>query len=291
MASICIVIGGDAVVRVVRVVVRGVETNLDPSEETVVQVVAKVNVLGERIVRAIGLLDRPHVLSVGRNRLSIGVIGVGVLHCGSENLVPEQLSDLSHAARAHFQGFVWENSRVEVSQQMSVRSTAFVVTGEDCLEVHNAVLVGLLNTAKVSAVPSAGSIVAGLRNSTSLVSTRVEPYVADVCIPVDTSGIGLPNIDQSTRNGSAGVDVNVLHLQRDVHTVRVQILLHVLTDHFAPDVVRAVGNGGGKNAAGVGGKHDRLGGGRAIVKDTGLVVVDSLPLLESSQITTPFLGV
>jgi hypothetical protein len=116
-------------------------------------------------------------------------------------------------------------------------------------------------------------------------------YVANICIPVDTGGIGLPDINQSARDGSAGVDVNVLHLQGDVHTIGVQILLHILTDHLAPDVVWTVGNGGGQNAAGVGGKHDRLGSGRAIVEDTSLVVVDCLPLLEGGQVTTPFLGV
>jgi hypothetical protein len=64
-------------------------------------------------------------------------------------------------------------------------------------------------------------------------------------IPVDTGGVGVPDIHHSALHRLAGVDVDVLHLKGDVDTVAVLVLLDVLTQNLSPDVVWAVGNGRG----------------------------------------------
>lgn len=100
----------------------------------------------------------------------------------------------------------------------------------------------------------------------------------------------MPNIDQSTLHRQASVDIDVLHLEEEVDTITVLVLLDVLTDHFTPDVVGAIGDGGSQNGAGVGAEDVGLGGLGGVVKETGLVVVDGFPLLEGSQVTAELVG-
>jgi hypothetical protein len=71
-------------------------------------------------------------------------------------------------------------------------------------------------------------------------------------VPVDTGGVGLPNIDECTQNWPASVDIDVLDLQEGVHALRVEIFLHVLAHHLTPNIVGTVGDGRSQDAAGVG---------------------------------------
>lgn len=70
-------------------------------------------------------------------------------------------------------------------------------------------------------------------------------------LPVDTGGIGLPNIDDGSRHGLAGVDVDVLNLEEDIHTFRVLLFLDILTHDLTPDIVGTVRDSGRQNEAGV----------------------------------------
>jgi hypothetical protein len=74
--------------------------------------------------------------------------------------------------------------------------------------------------------------------------------------PVHTGGIGLPDVDDSSRDRLAGVHVNVLHLEEDIHAIGVQVLLDILTHNLTPDIVWTVSDSGRQNCASVGTEDD-----------------------------------
>jgi hypothetical protein len=110
-------------------------------------------------------------------------------------------------------------------------------------------------------------------------------------IPVNTCGIGVPDIDNGTLDGLAGVDIDVLHLQEEIDTVGVEFLPHILPHELTPDVVGAVSNGRSKDGAGVSAEDVLLRGVGPVVQDAGLVVVNGFPLLEGSKVAAPLLRV
>lgn len=168
VTTVSLEVGGNAIVRIVRVVCGGIETNLDPGKETVIKIVTQIDVLGERVVGTVGLQHAPHVVRIRGDGLSVGVVRVGIFHCAAEHFVPEELANVSHAAGAHLQSLVGKQCSVQMGQQVGVSRTSVVVTREDGLEFDYTVAVGLLNTAQVSRVPSVGSVVARGRNPTTL---------------------------------------------------------------------------------------------------------------------------
>ena len=170
MATISFEVGGNAVVRVVRVVRSCIDTDLNPSKETVIKVITEIDVLGEWVVRAVRLLNTPHVVRVRGDALRVGVVWVGILHGTAQHLVPEQLANVSHGPGAYIESFVGKQSRIQMSQEVGVSCTSLVVTGADVLELDYTVAVGLLNATQVSRVPSAGGVVARRRNATTIAS-------------------------------------------------------------------------------------------------------------------------
>ena len=145
MSTIGIMIGCNAIVRVVRIVRGDIDANLNPGEQTVVETISQINVLWEGIVRTIGLLHTPHVFCIRCDALRVGVVWICVLHSRPKHLVPEQLTDMGHTTGAHLNGFVRKQSCVEMSQEVRMRGSTVVVTWEDCLEVDHAIMVCLLN--------------------------------------------------------------------------------------------------------------------------------------------------
>lgn len=168
VTTICLEVGRNAVVRVVGKVRGGIEANLDPGKETVIEVVTQIDVLGERVVGTVGLQHAPHVVRIRGDGLSVGVVRVGIFHCAAQHFVPEELANVRHAAGAYLQSLVRKQSSVQMGQQVGVSRTSVVVTREDGLEFDYTVAVGLLNTTQVSRVPSVGGVVARRRNTTTL---------------------------------------------------------------------------------------------------------------------------
>lgn len=168
MAAISFEIGGNAVVRVVRVVRSCIDTDLNPGKETVIKVITEIDVLGEWVIRAVRLLNTPHIVRVRGDALRVAVVWVGILHGTAQHLVPEQLANMSHTAGAHLESLVGKQSRIQMSQQVSVSRTSLVVTREDGLELDYTVAVGLLNATQVSRVPSISGVVARRRNTTTI---------------------------------------------------------------------------------------------------------------------------
>lgn len=105
------------------------------------------------------------------------------------------------------------------------------------------------------------------------------------CSPIDTSRIGIPNIDVHIRHRLAGVDIQVLNFKVEINSVRVLILLDVFPDHLSPDIVRPIGDLRSQDAAGISCKHSRLRSRRGVCVDTCLVMVDGLICLESRKVT------
>jgi len=94
-------------------------------------------------------------------------------------------------------GAVGQLLTILVNQQMDVRRTAGVVTGENTVELNDTVIVGLLDTTKE------GGVEAGLRATDAR---------------VDASGVAVPHLDEVVGDGLASVDVNDLVVEGDRHT-------------------------------------------------------------------------
>lgn len=76
----------------------------------------------------------------------------------------------------------------------------------------------------------------------------------------------------------------------EIYTIRVQILLDVLANIFTQDVVRAVGNFGGKNTRGVGAENSGFICATCVGVDAGSVVVLIIIYEEVGIITPEFSG-
>ena len=150
---------GNTVIGVIGVISGSVDSNLDPSEQSIVQTLTEVNILREGIVSAIGLQDTPHIVGVGGDSLRVGVVGVGVLHGTAEHLVPEELADVGDATGVGEDGLVGQEGCVQVGEQVGVRGATLVVAGEDAFEGCDAVAVGLLDPAQVCRVPAVCGVV------------------------------------------------------------------------------------------------------------------------------------
>lgn len=106
-----------------------------------------------------------------------------------------------------------------------------------------------------------------------------------VCSPVDTSCIGIPDIDVNIRHRLTGADIQVLNFKVEVNSVGVFVLLDVLPNHLSPDIVWSIGDLWGQDAAGISCKHSGLRGVRGVCVGACLIVVDSLIRLESRKVT------
>lgn len=171
-------------------------------------------------------------------------------------------------------GAVGQKSGVGVGEQMGVGGPTVVVTWEDGLKLDHALVVGQLNTTEVGGVDSIGSIIS-----------------RSVDARVDTSGVGVPDVHSDSGHRCTGADVNVLHLEEQVETIRPDRLLDIGAEVLSLDVVRASSHLGSEDARSVGIKDILERSEHVPVVDTSVVVVDRLPLLKVSQVTAILLGV
>lgn len=256
------------------VVLTGVDADLHPSEDTIADIVAEVQVLGEGVVALIGLDDGPHVFVVGGDVDGVGVVRIGGLDGAAQVLGVEELADVGHGLVEDGDGTVFQEARAGVREQVGVGGPAVVVTGNDGLEVDDAVVVGQLDAAEVGGVDTVRGVVA-----------------RDGDARVDTGGVRAPDVDGDGGNGRAGADVDVLHLEVQVDTVGVLGLLHVGAEVLALDIVGTGGDLRGQDARGVGLEDGLQRSEHVVVADPGVVVVYCLPLLKGSQVTAVLLGV
>lgn len=140
-------IGCNAIIVVIRIIRRRIDTDLNPRKQPILNLLAQIHILRERIVSCTSLLDTPHVFVVGDNVLRVRVVGVCGLDGGAEVFGPEELAVLGDAAGACLKSVVGEEGGVEMGEEVGVDGAAGVVAGEDSVEVDKAVVVGALDAA------------------------------------------------------------------------------------------------------------------------------------------------
>jgi hypothetical protein len=163
---------------------------LDPGKDSLLYGISKVDVLRKRVVRFVGLNNRPHILFVGRNFDSVGVVGRKSLNFLAQILRPEELSDVGDWTVPDLDSAVGRNRCIGVGKKVGVCGSAFVVSREDGLKLNHTIMVADLDTTEERSVEA--SLGAYAR--------------------VNTSGIAVPDISSQVRNSSTGRYVDVLNL-------------------------------------------------------------------------------
>lgn len=123
-------------------------------------------------------------------------------------------------------GPVVEDLSTALSDDMDVRGSSLVVTGENCVKGSNSITIDLRNTSQEGFV-KVGRIcivtVAGRHDAA-----------------VHSSGVCLPGLQVQASGHVASADINVLVLKVDRHTFL--ILGNIGAEVFSSDVVRTLGN-------------------------------------------------
>lgn len=269
MAAITGQVSSNTVVLIRGVVGSGIDTNLDPGKDSILNRVSQVDVLREGVIRLISLKNRPHILLVAGHLDSVGVVRGKSLDFFTEVLGPEELSDVLNRAVVDLDCAVGRDRCIGVSEEMGMGSTSLVMTGEDGLKLNNTIVVGDLDTTKESGVQTSLGANAG----------------------VNTSGVAVPDVGGQVGDSIAGRYVDVLDLEEQRHSVTELCFDDVGSQVFADDVVRTSGDLGGQDTARVGAKDSFERSEHVVARDSGLVVVDSFPLDNIVFITAVLLGV
>ena len=130
MATIGIDVSSDIVILSIDVIGSSVKTDLNPSEETIADIVTKIDVLREGIVGCACLNYVPHVIVVGCDGLGVGVVWVDFFDSSAKSCVPEELTNMSDVVRGR-DGVVGEDRDVHMGQQMSVGRTSKLYKQKD----------------------------------------------------------------------------------------------------------------------------------------------------------------
>ena len=122
MATIGINVSGDIVILSIDVVGSGIKTDLDPSKQTIANVITKIDVLREGIVGCACLDNVPHVIVVGCDGLGVGVVWVDFFNSSAKSCVPEELADMSDVVCGG-DGVVGKDRNVHVGQEVGMGRT------------------------------------------------------------------------------------------------------------------------------------------------------------------------
>lgn len=115
MTTIGVQVSSDRVILVVNVVCSGVDTNLNPSKETIREIITQVNILREGIKGCACSDNVPHVIRVAGDSLSVCVVGVDFFNSLAKLRVPEELTDVGDVVCGR-DGVVAETSDVHVRE-------------------------------------------------------------------------------------------------------------------------------------------------------------------------------
>lgn len=91
---------------------------------------------------------------------------------------------------------------------------------------------------------------------------------------VDTSSVGIPNVDIDALHRLACLDVQVLDFEMKVDAITVLCLLNVLANDLASHIIRPIRDLGRYHTASVGGEDGILRGIDVVFEDAGAIVVD-----------------
>lgn len=131
----------------------GVDTESNPTKQTILDSIAQQNILNKR-VRSGRLLQENAILSIGSQRLGVNRVSLRGLNLGDEALVKEDLADVRSGEVED--GAVGVGGGVEVDEDVDVWGAADVVTRDEGLEEGDTVVVGLLDAAEESGVEVGG---------------------------------------------------------------------------------------------------------------------------------------
>lgn len=198
--------------------IASVDTESDPSEETAVEVIAKINVAHEG-VDIVRLLCKYIVVVVLGQLLGVGRVRGRLLHSRDEVLVEECLADM-RGVDLVAERLIGKERGVCVHHDVDVGGTAGVVAREDGLELCNAIGVGLLDSSEegVVEVRLVIRVAVAVRNDAG----------------VDAGAVAVPDFDVHVGDGLACVDINDLVIEGDVDTwLRI---CNVLPNELAADI-------------------------------------------------------
>ena len=215
-----------------------INTDCDPSEETLLDAVTEVDVVKNRVGGS-SFLGEDAIIGVEQEFLSVGDVGLDGFGIGDELLVEEELANVGDVAAS--QGLVLlVDGGVDVSKDyqrvsplsffyrlvdaiglhtVDVSSASSVVTREGGVELQNTVLVTELDTAEHGVIDVA---------RVSSVAVAASDYTT-----VDTSTVAVPGLKSDLWDGFTGVSVNDLNIESQRHT-RIT-LSDVLADILARD--------------------------------------------------------
>lgn len=199
----------------------GVDTKSHPTKQTIGDAVAQQGVLEHGIdAVGLGLALQDIVVLVGGDGLPIGVVRLEGLDGVDEVLVKEGLTDVARPDGVA-DGVVGEDGRVgRVDEDVDVIGAREVVAGEDGLELRDAVLVRLLDTAEPGRV--------------DIVGVGLVAVAAGHDARVYACGIAVPHFHVDVGDGLARVDVDDLVVEDCVDSGL--FLDDVLADVFTTDV-------------------------------------------------------
>lgn len=230
-----------------RIVNRRVDSQRNPSENSIFNRVANHDVFDKRIhIR--GFLGENRVFGVEGQFLRVARIRFGGFDLGNEVLVEEDLADVrgggGEVSGIFEQGAVGadDGGVGVVGEDVNVSGTASVVTREGGFELDDTVDVGLLQSA-----------VEGVVEVRSVVGVSVS---AGGNARVDASAVAVPGIDVDggCRGAGGGVDELDIDEERDTGLV----LGHVRANQLAIDVVGTLGDFWLQDTAGVVGEEGEL---------------------------------
>lgn len=131
-----------------------IDAETQPSQDAIRHCIPKKRILHERVTTSANILLQDKVLVVGRDGLVVARVRRLPLDARDEVLVKVHLPDVT---RRHVDdGVVGQRLGVQVRQHVDVRRAAKVVAREDCLELHHAVVVGLLQATEEGRLPVGG---------------------------------------------------------------------------------------------------------------------------------------
>lgn len=266
----------------------GVDTKGNPAKKAVLDGISEKHVLDKGVGRR-GLLQENAVLGIRRQALRVGGIDCGSLDLRDEVLVKKDLADVGGGQIE--ERAVGGGRGVEVDQDVDMGGPACVVSGDEGVEEHDTIVVGLLDAAEERGVE-----VVGRRCRVAVATgtdTRVDARGVAVChksepkegisllkrgrrtlkrpkrnhegcvVLCSNGGKRTPDFSVDTHNRFAGLNVQDLEIKSKGYTGL--ILGDVLTDILAGDVVRALSDLRGKDTRAVAGEQLGLGGGEVVV--------------------------
>lgn len=129
---------------------RLIDTEAKPSKNAILQQIVAQKHIVEEWICCCCLLEKDVVSRILHQVLAVAGIGGHLLDTVNEILVEEDLTDMRDLAVPDC--VVCLGGRVKVADEVDMRCSTFVVSWEECLELDDAILIGLLGATEIGSV-------------------------------------------------------------------------------------------------------------------------------------------